>query len=162
AASSPPAWVLRWCSVPASFPQLPGYRVVDLLGRGGFGVGYRGVQEGLGRGGAVKMDSRAMLGERERRRLLREGQRAPGRAGHPNVGARHEAGILPDGRPSLVRELCTGGPLLDRLKKIGPLPPAQACELGAKIAGALAAAHQAGVLHRDIKPANILINRYGV
>ena len=76
--------------------------------------------------------------------------------------ALYDAGTLPDGLPYLVMELCTGGSLLDRLKKAGPLPPAEACELGAKIADALAAAHEAGVLHRDIKPANILINRYGV
>jgi len=148
--------------VPASFPQLPGYRVVDLLGRGGFGVVYRAVQEAVDREVAVKIDSRTMLDERDRRRFLREAQAAGRLSGHPNVVDLYDAGILPDGRPYLVMELCTGGSLLDRLKKMGPLPPAQACELGAKIAGALAAAHQAGVLHRDIKPANILINRYGV
>jgi len=103
-----------------------------------------------------------MLDERDRRQFLREARAAGQLSDHPNVVALYDAGILPDGLPYLVMELCTGGSLLDRLKKTGPLPPAEACELGAKIADALAAAHEAGVLHRDIKPANILINRYGV
>lgn len=153
--------MVRCCFVPAPHPKLPGYRVIDLLGRGGFGVVYRAVQEAVDREVAIKVDSRMMLDERDRRRFLREARAAGRLSGHPHVVDLYDAGILPDGRPYLVMELCTGGSLLGRLKT-GTLPPAEACELGVKIADALAAAHDARVLHRDIKPANILINRYGV
>ena len=47
------------------------------------------------------------------------------------------------------------------MRQDGPLPPAEVRELGVRISGALAAAHDAGVLHRDLKPANILVNGYG-
>lgn len=143
-------------------PQLPGYRVVDLIGRGGFGVVYRAVQEAIDREVAIKVDSRMMLDERDRRRFLREARAAGRLSGHPHVVDLYDAGILPDGRPYLVMEICVGGSLASRLRETGPLPPAKGCELGAKIADALVAAHEVGVLHRDIKPANILINRYGV
>jgi serine/threonine protein kinase len=143
-------------------PQVPGYRIVDLLSRGGFGVVYRAVQLTVDREVAIKIDSRMVLDERDRRRFLRETRAAGRLSGHPHVVALHDAGVLDDGRPYLVMELCTGGSLADRLNRSGPMPPGAACDLGAKIADALAAAHSVDVLHRDIKPANILINRYGV
>ncbi|NUT52389.1 MAG: serine/threonine protein kinase, partial [Saccharothrix sp.] len=142
--------------------QVPGYTFVDLVGRGGFAVVYRAVQVSVDREVAIKIDSRMVLDENDRRRFLREARAAGRLSGHPNVVDLYDAGVLPDGRPYLVMELCTGGSLLDRLREHGALPVDEACGLAAKIADALAAAHAAGVLHRDIKPANILVNRYGV
>jgi serine/threonine protein kinase len=142
--------------------QVPGYRVVDLVGRGGFAVVYRAVQVSVDREVAIKIDSRMVLDANDRRRFLREARAAGRLSGHPNVVDLYDAGVLTDGRPYLVMELCTGGSLLDRLRDGGALPVDEACGLTAKIADALAAAHAAGVLHRDIKPANILVNRYGV
>ncbi|MCC8242852.1 protein kinase domain-containing protein [Saccharothrix luteola] len=142
--------------------QVPGYRVVDLVGRGGFAVVYRAVQVSVDREVAIKIDSRMVLDENDRRRFLREARAAGRLSGHPNVVDLYDAGVLADGRPYLVMELCTGGSLLDRLRTGGALPADEACGLAVKIADALAAAHDAGVLHRDIKPANILVNRYGV
>lgn len=145
-----------------SLPQVPGYTVVDVVGRGGFAVVYRAVQVSVDREVAIKIDSRMVLDENDRRRFLREARAAGRLSGHPNVVGLYDAGVLPDGRPYLVMELCTGGSLLDRLREGGALPVDEACALAVKIADALAAAHAAGVLHRDIKPANILVNRYGV
>ncbi|WP_231648457.1 protein kinase domain-containing protein [Saccharothrix sp. NRRL B-16348] len=142
--------------------QVPGYRVVDLVGRGGFAVVYRAVQVSVDREVAIKIDSRMVLDENDRRRFLREARAAGRLSGHPNVVDLYDAGVLTDGRPYLVMELCTGGSLLDRLRTGGALPAHEACGMAVKVADALAAAHDAGVLHRDIKPANILVNRYGV
>ncbi|MFI9816059.1 protein kinase domain-containing protein [Saccharothrix variisporea] len=143
-------------------PQVPGYTVVGVVGRGGFAVVYRAVQVSVDREVAVKIDSRVVLDENDRRRFLREARAAGRLSGHPNVVDLYDAGVLPDGRPYLVMELCTGGSLLDRLRDGGALPVDEACALAVKMADALSAAHTAGVLHRDIKPANILVNRYGV
>jgi serine/threonine protein kinase len=111
---------------------------------------------------AVKVDNRVLSGERDRRRFVREVTAAGRLSGHPHVIDVYDAGMLGDGRPYLVMELCPGGSLDDVVRRDGPMPPAQACDIGVKIAGALAAAHAAGILHRDIKPANILVNRYGM
>ncbi|MEU6151391.1 LCP family protein [Actinosynnema sp. NPDC047251] len=145
-----------------SHPQVPGYSIVDVVGRGGFGVVYRAVQVTVDREVAIKVDSRVVLDEDDRRRFLREARAAGRLSGHPHVVDLYDAGVLPDGRPYLVMELCTGGSLFDRLQDAGPLPVAEACALGVKIADALTAAHEVGVLHRDIKPANILVNRYSM
>jgi serine/threonine protein kinase len=110
----------------------------------------------------VKVDNRVLLTERDRRRFFREVTAAGRLSGHPHVIDVYDAGTLDDGRPYLVMELCPVGSLNDMMHRHGPMEATQVRDIGIKIADALAAAHQAGVLHRDIKPANILVNRYGV
>lgn len=137
--------------------SLPGFQAFDVLGRGGFGVVYRARQLTVDREVAIKVDSRVILDDRDQRRFLREVRAAGRLSGHPNVVEIYDAGVLGDGRPYLVMELCPGGSLAGR----GPLPPADVIGIGRGIADALVAAHGLGVLHRDIKPGNILIKRYG-
>jgi serine/threonine protein kinase len=138
--------------------SVPGYEIADALGRGGFGVVYRARQLTIDREVAIKVDTRVILDDRDQRRFLREVRAAGRLSGHPHVVEIYDAGVLPDHRPYLVMELCPGGSLADRR---APMPPREVAEIGQKIADALAAAHDLGVLHRDIKPANILVKRYG-
>ncbi|WP_330287779.1 serine/threonine-protein kinase [Streptomyces sp. NBC_00576] len=140
---------------------VPGYEVVEVLGQGGFATVYRARQLAVGREVALKMDSRVLATDRDRQRFLREVTAAGQLSGHPHVVAVYDAGVLDDGRPFMVLELCSGGSLGDRLHRQGPLPAAEARDIGVRIADALAAAHAGGVLHRDIKPGNIMIDRYG-
>jgi serine/threonine protein kinase len=137
--------------------SVPGYQTVDAVGRGGFGVVYRAKQLTIDREVAIKVDTRVILDDRDQRRFLREVRAAGRLSGHPHVVEIYDAGVLPDSRPYIVMELCPGGSLAQR----GPLPPREVADIGQKIADALAAAHDLGVLHRDIKPGNILIKRYG-
>ncbi len=132
-------------------PEIPGYRVAGICGRGGFGIVYRAWQQAVGREVAVKVDNRVLLTERDQRRFLREVTAAGRLSGHPNVIDVYDAGALPDGRPYLVLELCPGGSLQDELRRDGRLTSARVRDIGVALADALAAAHQAGVLHRDIK-----------
>ena len=81
--------------------------------------------------------------------------------GHPGIVTVHDAGILADGRPYLVMELCPGGSLTRWLKPDHRPTQEQVREVGIRIADALASAHEHGVLHRDVKPANIMIDSYG-
>ena len=143
-------------------PDIPGHRVGGVLGSGGFATVYRAWQLAVGREVAVKVDNRVLLTERDRRRFFREVTAAGRLSGHPHVIDVYDAGTLDDGRPYLVMELCPAGSLNDVLHRHGPMEATRVRDIGIKIADALAAAHQAGVLHRDIKPANILVNRYGV
>ncbi|MGJ6961612.1 serine/threonine-protein kinase [Streptosporangium sp. G11] len=140
---------------------VPGYEVSGVLGQGGFGIVYRARQLAVEREVALKVDNRVLVSERDRRRFMREVTSAGALSGHPHVAHVYDAGVLPDGRPYMVLELCPGGSLLDRMRAEKRLPPAEVADIGVRIADALSAAHAAGVLHRDIKPANILINRYG-
>jgi len=138
--------------------SVPGFEIVDALGRGGFGVVYRARQLTIDREVAIKVDTRVILDDRDQRRFLREVRAAGRLSGHPHVVEIYDAGVLSDSRPYIVMELCPGGSLADRP---GPLPTREVAEIGQKIGDALAAAHDLGVLHRDIKPANILVKRYG-
>lgn len=143
-------------------PDIPGHTVIGVLGSGGFASVYRTWQTAVGRETAVKVDSRALHSERDRRRFFREVTAAGRLSGHPHIIDVYDAGTLDDGRPYMVMELCPGGSLNDELQRNGPLVPASVCQIGVNLADALAAAHELGILHRDLKPANILINRYGV
>ncbi|MEV6982084.1 protein kinase [Sphaerisporangium sp. NPDC051017] len=143
-------------------PEVPGYEVLGILGQGGFGVVYRARQLAVRREVALKIDNRVLVSERDRRRFMREVSSAGALSGHPHVADVYDAGVLGDGRPYMVLELCPGGSLSDRLREQGPLSPAEVRDIGVRIADALAAAHTAGVLHRDVKPANILVNGYGM
>jgi hypothetical protein len=136
---------------------LPGYEMISVLGRGGFGVVYRARQVTIDREVAVKVDSRVILDDRDQRRFLREVRAAGRLSGHPHVVEIYDAGVLQNGYPYLVMELCSGGSLAGR----SPMAASDVAGIGRGIADALAAAHGLGVLHRDIKPGNILVKRYG-
>ena len=141
-------------------PPVPGVRLGQVLGQGGFATVYAGEQVSLGRPVAVKIDSRPLHDERNRRRFMREMAAASRISGHPNAVSLIDSGVLPDGRPYLVMERCDGGSLAQVLQR-GGLSAAQAVSIVMAVCSALGAAHDAGVLHRDIKPGNILIDAYG-
>ena len=141
-------------------PPVPGVRLGQVLGQGGFATVYAGEQVSLGRPVAVKIDSRPLHDERNRRRFMREMAAASRISGHPNAVSLIDSGVLPDGRPYLVMERCDGGSLAQVLQR-GGLSAAQAVSIVTAVCSALGAAHDAGVLHRDIKPASILLTPFG-
>ena len=141
-------------------PPVPGVRLGQVLGQGGFAIVHAGEQVSLGRPVAVKIDSRPLHDERNRRRFMREMAAASRISGHPNAVSLIDSGVLPDGRPYLVMERCDGGSLAQVLQR-GELSAAQAVSIVTAVCSALGAAHDTGVLHRDIKPGNILIDAYG-
>ena len=148
-------------AVTLAHPDIAGLTDWRPLARGGFATVWQARQETLNRLVAVKVDQRTLDEPRERRRFLREAGAAGRMSGHPGIVTVHDAGILPDGRPYLVMELCPGGSLTKWLKGEDRPTQEQVRDVGITIADALAAAHSNGVLHRDVKPANIMIDSYG-
>jgi serine/threonine protein kinase len=139
----------------------PGYRVLDQAGQGGFAVVYRAYQERLDRVVALKVLSVDRVDQRTMRRFQRELQLTGRLTGHPNVVTVFDTGVTRSGKPYIAMDFFENGSLRDRIRKEGPLPVQDVLRAGVKLAGALAAVHEAGVLHGDIKPQNILISRYG-
>jgi serine/threonine-protein kinase len=136
-------------------PNIPGYEVLRELGRGGMGVVYQARQLALGRMVALKMIlAGAHAGAKELARFRTEAE-AVARLQHPNIVQIHEVGEH-DGHPYFALEFCPGGSL-DRKLQGTTLPPRQAAELVAVLAGAMQAAHDKGIVHRDLKPANVLL-----
>ncbi|QYB01142.1 protein kinase [Rhodococcus sp. USK10] len=137
-----------------------GFTDLEEIGRGGFGVVYRCRQPHLDRTVAVKVLAADPAPE-DLERFLRE-QRAMGRlSGHPHIVTVLQVGTTAAGRPYLVMPYHRYGSLDATIRRTGPLNWADTLNLGIALAGALEAAHRAGVVHRDVKPANILLTEYG-
>jgi eukaryotic-like serine/threonine-protein kinase len=137
-------------------PDVPGYAIDSVLGRGGMGVVYRATQLGLNRPVALKMILSGIHANAAQLDRFRTEARAVAHVHHPNIVQVYEIGEH-DGLPYITLEFCPGGSLDRRLNK-EPQPPQKAAALVETLARAMAAAHAAGVIHRDLKPANVLLD----
>ncbi len=136
------------------------YRLMSQLGSGAMGVVWRAQDERLGRVVAVKQ-LRAPIGlssaqiEQAHSRARREARIAAS-LHHPHAVALYDV-VEHEGRPCLVMEYVASRSLSEVLAENGPLQLAEVGRIGAQVASALLAAHEAGIVHRDIKPGNILM-----
>jgi len=139
-------------------PEIAGYRVVRLLGRGGMGDVYEAEQEAPRRPVALKIVRTAVLDESLARRFEFEAE-SLGRLNHPGIARIHEAG-LSGAQPYFAMELVEGEVLTRHADRRG-LDARARLALVARICEAVEHAHQRGVIHRDLKPANILVDADG-
>jgi serine/threonine protein kinase len=139
------------------------YRIEEVIGRGGMGAVYGGIDERLGRRVAVKVITAGATAEPEARerlraRFSREARAAAGLPHHPNVVPVYDYGTDEAlGLDYLVMELLQGSDLADRLGRSGPPPLAEALRILHEAARGVAVGHRAGLIHRDVKPGNIFL-----
>ncbi len=150
---------------PAPIVERPGstlgpYRIIQMLGEGGFGSVFLSEQERpVKRRVALKiiklgMDTRAVVARFEQER------QALAVMDHPNIAKVFDAGATPTGRPYFVMEYVEGD-------SITQFCDARRLDIPARIAlfmqvcAAVQHAHTKGVIHRDIKPANVLVSESG-
>ncbi|KGN38715.1 serine/threonine-protein kinase [Knoellia subterranea] len=130
------------------------YRLGAPLGRGGMAVVWRADDEMLGREVAVKtLDLTGPDSDNAGERFRREA-RATAALNHPHIVTVYDTGVEAD-TAYLVMELLPGPTLAEEVRDSGPLPVEEVRTIGYEVAGALQAAHDAGIIHRDIKPGNI-------
>jgi streptogramin lyase/tRNA A-37 threonylcarbamoyl transferase component Bud32 len=135
--------------------ELAGYRIENLIARGGMSVIYLAADLRLKRKVALKLISPALAQDPEfRRRFLRESELAAS-LDHPNIVPVYEAGELGD-LLFIAMRYVEGGDLKQRLRA-GGMKPEETIDLLAQVAGALDAAHERGLVHGDVKPSNALI-----
>lgn len=137
------------------------YELLDVLGRGGMGVVYRARDRMLDRIVAVKLLPAALAEVGTLLERFEREARAAARLNHPNIVAVYDTGT-DRGARYIVMECVPGESLAERLREHGRLDAPEAIDIAAQVAGALAAAHAAGITHRDIKPANIMVQPSGV
>jgi WD40 repeat protein len=150
-AAGPPAGI-EW-------PQVPGYEILGVLGRGGMGIVYKARQLGLERVVALKMILQASHASAEERQRFHGEAQAVARLQHPHIVQIYEVGEH-QGWPYFSLEFCAGGNLDQKLDGT-PLAPLQAAHLVEALARATHVAHGAGIVHRDLKPANVLLTADG-
>jgi WD40 repeat protein/serine/threonine protein kinase len=138
-------------------PSIPGYEVLEELGRGGMGVVYKARDNRLNRIVALKMILAGAYCDEQALARFRNEAEAIAQLQHANIVQIYEIGEH-DGLPFLSLEFMPGGSLAQRLKDT-VLPPRQAAELAQTLAQAVHHAHQLqhGIIHRDLKPGNVLL-----
>ena len=147
-------------SVTEGPPRTPlvieGYRIDREIGAGGMATVSLAEDLKHHRPVAVKVIKPEMSAAIGPDRFLREIE-VTARLNHPNVLPLFDSGVCGE-HLYYVMPYVPGGSLRSRLVREGQLPVDEALRLARDVAGALAHAHQHGIVHRDIKPENILLN----
>jgi len=139
--------------------KLGPYEILALLGTGGMGQVYSAADTRLHRTVAIKVLPADKVDDGDRRRRFLQEARAASALNHPNIVTLHDIASDND-LDYLVMEFVPGKPLAALIPPEG-LPLQTVVDYAVQIAGALAAAHAAGIVHRDIKPANIVVHTGG-
>jgi urea transport system substrate-binding protein len=145
-------------SAPAVYPELPGYEILGEAGRGGMGIVYKARQLSLQRLVAIKVVP--LGGNQQTAARFRQELLLAGRLAHPNLVAAYDADAV-SGLPYFVMEFVEGIGLDALVRKRGPLPVADACEVVRQAALGLQHIHEHGLVHRDIKPSNLMLTPSG-
>lgn len=147
--------------------QIPGYRLLERLGKGAMATVYKARQESLDRIVAIKVLPPRMNDNPEFvERFYKEG-RAAARLSHNNIVQAYDVACAPDGFHFFVMEYVEGKTLYDIMQP----PPTgegrvfsegEALDIIIQITEALVHAHERGLIHRDVKPKNIMLTPKGV
>jgi serine/threonine-protein kinase len=140
----------------ATVTQIGKYRILGILGVGGMGVVYRGLDNAVGREVAIKTITEAT--DELRHRFMLEAR--SGILNHPNIVTVYDFGEQ-DGNPYIVMEFVPGDTLENLLKNGRKFTLIEKLEIIGQLCAGLGYAHRKGVIHRDIKPANIMVQPDG-
>jgi serine/threonine protein kinase len=133
-----------------------GYRIDELIGRGGMGLVYRATNVALNRIYALKVLAPGLAEDEQFRERFKREMRIAASLHDPNIVGIHYAGEH-QGLVFFVMDYVTGTDLREVLLRQGAIEPNRAVDLLEQFASALDAAHGRGLVHRDVKPANIMI-----
>ncbi len=133
------------------------YKIVRLLGEGGMGAVYEGLNIRIQRRVAIKILHGSLAKNEEAvTRFEREAQ-AAGRIGSKHIAEVLDLGDRDNGDRYLVMEYLDGEDLTRRIRKLGRLTPEEVFPLVVQMLEGLAAAHEVGIVHRDLKPDNVYL-----
>ena len=128
--------------------ELGHFSLVEKIGEGGMGQVYKARDKRLDRFVAIKVLPEARHADSNRRARFVQEAKAASALDHPNIITIHEIGEQ-DGRTFIVMELVDGKALNELIPRKG-MRLTDALRIAAQVAGALTAAHAAGIVHRDL------------
>jgi len=134
-------------------PEIPGYRVLGEIARGGMGRVLAAHDLALDRDVALKI----LLPGAAADRFIRE-SKITARLPHPGIPPVYALGMLADGSPFLAMKLVAGQTLSVEMKTADRPRLLQAFT---QVCQAVGFAHSRGVVHRDLKPANVMVGAFG-
>jgi WD40 repeat protein len=137
-------------------PVVPGYQLLEELGRGGMGVVYKALQLSLQRIVAIKVLHCNLAASPAALERIRHEAQVTARLSHPHIVTVYDAREVGD-RFFFALEYVPGIDLQRLVERSGPLPVAVACEYIRQAALGLQHAHEHGLVHRDIKPSNLMV-----
>ena len=127
------------------------------IGEGGMGEVYLALDTELDRTVAIKILPEAFASNQQRLQRFIQEAKAASALNHPHILTIHEIGTIGDTR-FIATEFIDGDTLRRRIRD-GSLLLNEILNIAIQAAGALVAAHDAGIIHRDIKPENIMVRR---
>jgi hypothetical protein len=146
---------------PTTRPQVPGYQIERVLGRGGMGTVYLARQLSLDRPVALKVMSRRWADDPVFvARFTREAY-AAAQLNHPNLVQVYDIGEV-EGTKFFSMEFVAGRSISDMIRDAGKIEPELAVGYALQAARGLKLAHDRGMIHRDIKPDNLLVDAQGL
>jgi serine/threonine protein kinase/tetratricopeptide (TPR) repeat protein len=140
--------------------RLTHYEIISLLGAGGMGDVYLAEDKTLGRKVALKMLKRELTQDERTLRRFEHEAHAASALNHPNILTIYEFGQV-DGVRFIASEYVEGQTLRQKIQG-GRVEPNTAIDIAIQIGGALAAAHDCGIVHRDVKPDNVIVRGDGI
>jgi serine/threonine protein kinase/Tol biopolymer transport system component len=135
------------------------YQILESLGAGGMGEVYLALHVRTNRKVALKLLHATFMKDEHRVQRFQQEARTLLALNHPNIVTVYDIEQAGDAQ-LIAAEVVDGETLRQRLAR-APLKMAEALEIAIQVAGALAAAHHAGIIHRDIKPENIMLRSDG-
>ena len=142
--------------------ELGNYHVLEMIGKGGMAIVYKGRHKTLSRRiVAIKMLSASLEGDASfSERFFREAE-VMDQLRHPNIVTLYDF-IEENGHYFIVMEYVAGKTLSEIIKEAGgPLSYAEIRAVFQQVLAGIGHAHQLGIVHRDMKPGNIMINEEG-
>lgn len=137
------------------------YDITETLGKGGMSVVFKARDRRLKKNVAVKVLMPHLSVDPLSVQRFQQEATAASHLDHPNIVKVYNVGATDSGLPFMAMDFLEGQSLSAVIKEKGRLDYEEALNIFVQLTGALAHAHQKGVIHRDLKPSNVILSHHG-